>query len=122
MFAVGYAWNELRRRWSRTVVTAIGLAAGVGLVMGIVGVSNGLTQAQNKVLSPLSSVGTDIIVTRTVAATSTSNSASTTTTTTTPAGGGFGGGGRTGGGGPGGGGFFAPGAGRVEVAPRPSRR
>ena len=83
MFAVGYAWNELRRRWSRTVVTAIGLAAGVGLVMGIVGVSNGLTHAQNKVLSPLSSVGTDIIVTRTVAATSTSTSGSTTTTTTT---------------------------------------
>ena len=46
MFAVGYAWNELRRRWSRTVVTAIGLAAGVGLVMGIVGVSDGLTQAR----------------------------------------------------------------------------
>jgi len=106
MFAVGYAWNELRRRWSRTVVTAIGLAAGVGLVMGIVGVSDGLTQAQNKILSPLSSVGTDIIVTRTVDATTTS-SASTTTTTTAPTGGGFGGGG-----GGGGGGFFGAGAGR----------
>ncbi len=120
MFAVGYAWDELRRRWSRTVVTAIGLAAGVGLVMGIVGVSDGLTQAQNKVLSPLSSVGTDIIVTRTVAATSTSsNGSTTTTTTTTPTGGGFGGGGGGGfggggggAGGPGGGGFFAAGAGR----------
>jgi len=106
MFAVGYAWNELRRRWSRTVVTAVGLAAGVGLVMGIVGVSDGLTQAQNKVLSPLSSVGTDIIVTRTVDATSTSSTASTTTTTS-PGGGGFGGGG-----GGGGGGFFGAGAGR----------
>ncbi len=111
MFAVGYAWNELRRRWSRTVVTAIGLAAGVGLVMGIVGVSDGLTQAQNKILSPLSSVGTDIIVTRTVDATTTS-SASTTTTTTAPTGGGFGGGGGGGGAGAGGGGFFASGAGR----------
>jgi ABC-type lipoprotein release transport system permease subunit len=113
MFAFGYAWNELRRRWSRTVVTAIGLAAGVGLVMGIVGVSDGLTQAQNKVLSPLSSVGTDIIVTRTVDATPASSSGSTTTTT--PTGGGFGGGGGgfggTGGGG-GGGGFFGAGAGR----------
>ncbi len=105
MFAMGYAWNELRRRWSRTVVTAIGLAAGVGLVMGIVGVSDGLTQAQNKVLSPLSSVGTDIIVTRTVDATTTSGSGSTTTTTT-PTGNGFGGGGG------GGGGFFGAGAGR----------
>src|SRR5580700_5847733 len=120
MFAVGYAWNELRRRWSRTLETAIGLAAGVGLVMGIVGVSDGLTQAQNKVLSPLSSVGTDIIVTRTVDATpvSTSGSTTTTTTTTTPAGGGFGGGGGGfgggggGGGGGAGGGFFGAGAGR----------
>jgi len=115
MFAMGYAWNELRRRWSRTVVTAIGLAAGVGLVMGIVGVSDGLTQAQNKVLSPLSSVGTDIIVTRTVDATTTSGSASTTTTTT-PTGNGFGGGGGAGGGlggsSGGGGGFFGAGAGR----------
>ena len=123
MFAVGYAWNELRRRWSRTVVTAIGLAAGVGLVMGIVGVSDGLTQAQNKVLSPLSSVGTDIIVTRTVGATPTSSSGSTTTTTTTPTGGGFGGGG--------GGrrwrrrwaaGSSAPAPDEVGVAPRPSPR
>src|ERR1700686_4031721 len=107
MFAVGYAWNELRRRWSRTLVTAIGLAAGVGLVMAIVGVSDGLTQAQNKVLSPLSSVGTDIIVTRTVGATSTSSGGSSTTTTTTPNGGGFGRGGAGGGPGGGGGGFFS---------------
>jgi len=99
MLSLGYAWSELRRRWSRTVVTAIGLAAGVGLVMGIVGVSNGLTQAQNKVLSPLASVGTDIIVTRTVGATS-STGASSTTTTTAPVGfPGGGGGGFSGGGG-----------------------
>ncbi|MGA3354302.1 MAG: ABC transporter permease [Acidimicrobiales bacterium] len=109
MFSLGYAWNELRRRWGRTLVTAFGLAAGVGLVMGIIGVSQGLSDAQNRVLSPLGSVGTDIIVTRTVAATT----SQTTTTTTTPArgfagGGGFpagGGGGGTGGGG----GFFGRG-------------
>ncbi len=117
MFAVGYAWNELRRRWSRTVVTAIGLAAGVGLVMGIVGVSNGLTQAQNKVLSPLSSVGTDIIVTRTVAATPTSSSGSTTTTTTDAARwrGGFGWRGRRRAAG-----SSVPAPAGVEVVPRPS--
>jgi len=67
VFSLSYAWNELRRRLGRTVVTAIGLAAGVGLVMGIIGVSQGLSDAQNKALSPLNSVGTDIIVTRTVA-------------------------------------------------------
>jgi ABC-type lipoprotein release transport system permease subunit len=38
--------------------------------MGIVGVSDGLDAAQAEVLSPLSSVGTDILVTRTVGATS----------------------------------------------------
>jgi putative ABC transport system permease protein len=108
LFSFGYAWNELRRRLGRTIVTAIGLAAGVGLVMGIIGVSQGLSAAQNKALSPLNSVGTDIIVTRTVAPTL----STATTTTTTPAnrfGGGGGGGGGFGGGG--GGGFFAGGGG-----------
>ena len=101
MVSFGYVWHELRRRWSRTLVTALGLAAGVGLVMGIVGVSNGLSNAQSQVLSPLSSVGTDIVVERTVGAADTSTSSTTTTTTPT---GGFGGRG-----GPGGGGFFAGG-------------
>jgi ABC-type antimicrobial peptide transport system permease subunit len=98
VFSLSYAWNELRRRLGRTIVTAIGLAAGVGLVMGIIGVSAGLSDAQNKILSPLGSVGTDIIVTRTVAPTT----STATTTTTTPA---FGGGGGAGGGG----GFFGRG-------------
>ena len=92
------------------MVTAIGLAAGVGLVMGIVGVSDGLTQAQNKVLSPLSSVGTDIIVTRTVDATDDlervdHHDHDRPGRRRLRRGGG-------GGGGAGGGGFFAPGAGR----------
>ncbi|MGC2168230.1 MAG: FtsX-like permease family protein [Acidimicrobiales bacterium] len=101
MFSLSYAWNELRRRLGRTIVTAVGLAAGVGLVMGIIGVSQGLSDAQNKALSPLNSVGTAIIVTRTVAPTL----STATTTTTTPSFGGGGGG--FGGGGSGGGGFFA---------------
>ncbi len=105
MVSFGYVWHELRRRWSRTLVTALGLAMGVGLVMGIVGMSNGVSNAQGQVLSPLSTVGTDIIVERTVGVASTS---STSTTTTTAPGGGFGGPG--GGGGGGGGGFFAGGA------------
>ncbi len=104
MVSYGYAGSELRRRWSRTVVTALGLAAGVGLVMGIIGVSDGLTKAQSDVLSPLSSVGTDIIVTRTVGAATASTSATPSPSPSAQNNGGFGGGG----GGGGGGGFFAP--------------
>ena len=108
MVSMRYVRHELWRRWSRTLVTALGLAAGVGLVMGIVGVSNGLSNAENKVLSPLSSVGTDIVVERTVGVASTSSSTSTTTTTTSP--GGFSG--RPGGGGTGG--FFGAASGSTS--------
>ena len=107
MVSFGYVWHELRRRWSRTLVTALGLAAGVGLVMGIVGVSNGLSDAQGQVLSPLSTVGTDIVVERTVGVANTSTSS--TTTTTAP--GGFAGPGG------GGGGAAAAGAGSSRAAP-----
>ncbi|MGB9111564.1 MAG: FtsX-like permease family protein [Acidimicrobiales bacterium] len=93
MFSPSYAWHELTRRFGRTLVTAIGLAAGVGLVMSIIGVSDGLSAAQNSVLSPLGSVGTNIIVTRTVAATTNKNASSTSKTngsgTTRRGGGGF---------------------------------
>ena len=106
MVSLRYVTNELRRRRARTVLTALGLAAGVSLVMGIVGVSAGLDQAQAKVLSPLTSVGTDILVTRTVGATSSSGGASPSPTPVPQGrqGGGFfgGGGGGPGGGGPGG--------------------
>jgi ABC-type antimicrobial peptide transport system permease subunit len=91
-----YARNELRRRRARTVLTALGLASGVGLVMAIVGVSQGLNQAQDKVLSPLSSVGTDILVTRTVGVSPTT-SATPTPSATPTTGGFFGGGGGRGG-------------------------
>jgi ABC-type antimicrobial peptide transport system permease subunit len=64
VFQLTYMRRELRRRAGRTVLTALGLAAGVGLVIGIIGVSQGLNDAQAKVLAPLSSVGTDILVTR----------------------------------------------------------
>ncbi len=96
MFSLGYVWHELRRRWSRTFVTGLGLAMGVGLVMGIVGVSNGLSNAQGQVLSPLSSVGTSVLVERTVGVANTSASSTTTTTVPGFGGGGGGGGGRVG--------------------------
>ncbi len=96
-----YALNEIKRRPSRTALTALGLSAGVGLVMGIIGISDGLTQAQSSVLSPLTQVGTDIIVTRTVAATTSASSSSSSPS-----------------GGQGGGGFFrsGPGGGKSAFA------
>lgn len=92
MPSLRYAGNELRRRSARTILTALGLAAGVALVMGIVGVSDGLDSAQRKVLSPLGSVGTDILVTRTVAPTggpSSSASPTPSPSAATRGGGGF---------------------------------
>jgi ABC-type antimicrobial peptide transport system permease subunit len=84
VFSPSYAWHELRRRFGRTLVTALGLAAGVGLVMSIIGVSDGLSSAQKSVLSPLGSVGTNVIVTRTVAATTNKNASSSSNSTGSP--------------------------------------
>ena len=84
-------------------------------MMGVIGVSQGLSDAQNSVLSPLGSVGTDIIVTRTVAPT-TSQATTTTTLPSFRGGGSFPTGGTFPAGGAdtftaGGGGFFARGVG-----------
>ena len=114
-FALRYTANELRRRRGRAILTALGLAAGVGLLIGLIGVSQGLATAQDKVLSPLSSVGSDILVTRVAGATAStpgvapSPSASASADPNGRRGGGFGGGG----GGFGGGGFFGGGGGQA---------
>jgi len=83
-FTALFALQELRRRWLRTLVTALGLAAGVSLVVGIVGVSQGLDDAQDQVLSPLRSVGTDVLVTRVVGATAGSPGATPPAGTASP--------------------------------------
>jgi ABC-type antimicrobial peptide transport system permease subunit len=64
VFFVSYMWAELRRRRGRTVLTALGLAIGVGLVVVVSALSTGLDEAQDKVLEPLTGVGTDMSVTR----------------------------------------------------------
>src|SRR5436190_11238864 len=106
MFQLRYAASELRRRAGRTILTALGLAAGVGLVIGIIGVSQGLDDAQQNVLAPLKKVGTDVLVTRVAGATTAAPSDGSTTSTTAPNGqqGNRGGGFFGIGGGPGGGG------------------
>jgi putative ABC transport system permease protein len=63
-FPLLYMASELRRRRGRALLTDLGLAAGVGLLIALIGVSQGLSRAQDRVLSPLSSVGADILVTR----------------------------------------------------------
>jgi ABC-type antimicrobial peptide transport system permease subunit len=92
MFTTTYVLAELRRRAGRTALTALGLAAGVALVIAIVGISNGLDAAQQQVLAPLRSVGTDILVTRVAGGASPEVTPSTSTTVPAGRAGGFGGG------------------------------
>src|SRR5260370_2578704 len=99
MFQRGYLLQELRRQWGRTLVTAFGLAVGVGLVLGIIGLSQGLSEAQTAVLQPLSSIGTDILVTRVATSTATGNGAQNNGAPNNGGGGFFANGGGGGGGG-----------------------
>jgi ABC-type antimicrobial peptide transport system permease subunit len=64
VFYLRYLRSELLRRRARTVLTVLGLALGVGLVLVISGLSRGLDDAQRTALDPLSSIGTDLTVTR----------------------------------------------------------
>jgi len=64
VFYLGYMLSELRRRRGRTILTALGLAIGVGLVVTVTALSTGLDRAQAKVLKPLTGVGTDLSVSR----------------------------------------------------------
>ena len=62
MFFVTYLRRELRRRMRQAVVTAAGLAVGIGLVITVTALSSGARSAQGKVLGALFGVGTDITV------------------------------------------------------------
>jgi ABC-type lipoprotein release transport system permease subunit len=64
VFYIRYLGAELRRRPGRTALTALGLAVGVGLVVIVGALSQGLDDAQDEVLGPLTGVGTDLSVTR----------------------------------------------------------
>ena len=63
MFYLSYIRSELIRRKSRTIVTLLGLAIGVALVIVISSLSRGVDHAQKQALNPLSSIGTDLTVT-----------------------------------------------------------
>jgi putative ABC transport system permease protein len=64
VFYLKYMFSELRRRKGRTLLTALGLAVGVGLVVTVSAPSTGLEKAQANVLRPLTGIGTDMSVTR----------------------------------------------------------
>ena len=65
MFYLRYLRAELLRRRGRTILTMLGLAVGVGLVIAISSLSKGLDEAQAATLDPLAGIGTDLTVTRT---------------------------------------------------------
>jgi putative ABC transport system permease protein len=63
VFYLSYIRSELFRRKSRTILTLLGLAIGVALVIVISSLSRGVDHAQKQALNPLSSIGTDLTVT-----------------------------------------------------------
>ena len=63
MFYLRYLRSELVGRRTRTILTLIGLALGVALVITITGLARGLDRAQRTALNPLSTIGTDLTVT-----------------------------------------------------------
>ena len=63
MFYLRYLRSELVGRRTRTILTLVGLALGVALVITITGLARGLDKAQKTALNPLSTIGTDLTVT-----------------------------------------------------------
>src|SRR5487761_1065380 len=65
MFFLTYLRREMRRRMRQAIFIALGLAVGIGLVITVIGASNGVKSAQSKVLADLYGIGTDLTVTTT---------------------------------------------------------
>ncbi len=57
-----YVFRELRRRHRQALLTAMGLAVGVALVVAVTAYAAGVGKAQDQVLQSLYGVGTDITV------------------------------------------------------------
>lgn len=57
-----YVYRELRRRHRQALLTALGLAVGVALVVAVTAYAGGVSKAQDEVLQSLYGVGTDITV------------------------------------------------------------
>jgi putative ABC transport system permease protein len=63
MFFVTYLRRELRRRARQSIIIALGLALGVGLVVIVGAASSGVKKAQSAELAELYGVGTEVTVT-----------------------------------------------------------
>jgi ABC-type lipoprotein release transport system permease subunit len=66
MFYLSFLKAELTRRLGKTVAISLGLAISSAIIVVIVSTANSLSASQKKVLNPLESVGTDMLVTRSV--------------------------------------------------------
>ena len=60
-----YVFRELRQRHRQALLTALGLAVGVALVVAVTAYAGGVSNAQKEVLQSLYGVGTDITVAQT---------------------------------------------------------
>jgi putative ABC transport system permease protein len=63
VFFVRYVRSELVRRRGRSILTVLGLALGVAVVIVVAALTRGLDRAQQTALDPLSAIGTDLTVT-----------------------------------------------------------
>jgi putative ABC transport system permease protein len=61
---ITYLLGELRRRMRQAIFIAAGLALGVGLVITVTAVPDGVSATQGTVLRSLYGVGTDVTVTQ----------------------------------------------------------
>src|SRR4029450_13713717 len=64
VFYLRYLRAELLRRRGRTILTLLGLAVGVGLVIVISSLSKGHDDGRAATLDPRAGIGTDLTVTR----------------------------------------------------------
>jgi putative ABC transport system permease protein len=64
VFLLGFIGAELVRRRGRALLTALGLAVGIALVVAVTALSRGVDDAQQEVFKPLAGVGTDLLVSR----------------------------------------------------------
>jgi len=64
VFFIAYLVHELSRRRARTLTALACIAIATGLVISVTAIGDGVNATQSKVLTPLSAIGADLIVTR----------------------------------------------------------